>query len=62
MPDDDTSIDAIRRIADQGQLAEAAKRCEEYLRNGKPSAEALHLLGLIRDAAGNPSEAAAYYR
>jgi chemotaxis protein methyltransferase WspC len=62
VPEQDPGIDDIRRIADQGELAEAARRCEEYLRSGKPSAEAWHLLGLIRDAAGNPSEAADYYR
>lgn len=56
------SIDAIRSMADQGQLAEAARRCEEYLLDAEPSAEALHLLGLIRDASGNLPEAANYYR
>lgn len=61
-PDRKPSMEAIRRIADQGQLAEAARRCEEYLRDGEPSAEALHLLGLIRDASGNLPEAADYYR
>ena len=55
-------IEDIRRLADQGQLAEAASRCEDHLRDNDPSPEVLHLLGLIRDAAGNLPEAAEYYR
>jgi chemotaxis protein methyltransferase WspC len=61
-PAEKLSIAEIRSMADQGQLAEAARRCEEYLLGGEPSAEALHLLGLIRDASGNLPEAANYYR
>ncbi len=56
------SLDEIHRIADQGRLAEAERHCEEYLRDHAPSSEALHLLGLIRDATGNPSAAADCYR
>jgi chemotaxis protein methyltransferase WspC len=56
------SIEALRRMADRGLLAEAAQGCEAYLRGRAPSPEALHLLGLISDARGNPSAAAQYYR
>jgi chemotaxis protein methyltransferase WspC len=56
------SVDEIRCIADQGHLTEAARRCEEFLLGGEPSAEALHLLGLIRDAMGHLPEAADCYR
>jgi chemotaxis protein methyltransferase WspC len=56
------SLHEIHRIADQGRLAEAERHCEEYLRDNAPSSEALHLLGLIRDAAGNSSAAADCYR
>jgi chemotaxis protein methyltransferase WspC len=56
------SLDEIHRIADQGRLGEAERHCEEYLRDHDPSSEALHLLGLIRDAAGNSSAAADCYR
>ena len=56
------SLDEIHRIADQGRLTEAERHCEDYLRDHAPSSEALHLLGLIRDAAGNPSAAADCYR
>jgi chemotaxis protein methyltransferase WspC len=55
-------IDQIRNMADRGHLAEAARHCEKLLRDRGSSPEVLHLLGLIRDAAGNTDEAAAYYR
>ena len=50
------------RLADQGHFVEAATRCEEHLRLSGPSATAFYLLGLVRDATGNHSEAASYYR
>ena len=50
------------RLADQGHFVEAATRCEEHLRRCGPSATAFYLLGLVRDATGNHSEAATYYR
>lgn len=56
------SIDELRQFADRGFLAEAAKGCEAYLRESGPAPEALHLLGLISDAAGELSVAAKYYR
>jgi chemotaxis protein methyltransferase WspC len=56
------SIEEIHGLADQGQLAEAALHCEQYLRGHVPSAGALHLLGLIRDATGLWVEASGCYR
>ncbi len=56
------SMEEIRSTADRGHLAEAARHCEELLRDSGSSPEALHLLGLIRDATGNREEAAACYR
>jgi chemotaxis protein methyltransferase WspC len=50
------------RLADQGHFVEAATCCEEHLRVSGPSATAFYLLALVRDATGNHSEAAAYYR
>ena len=50
------------RLADQGHFVEAATCCEEHLRRSGPSATAFYLLGLVRDATGNHSESAAYYR
>ena len=55
-------IELACSLADQGQLVEAAKSCEEHLLEYGPSAPAYHLMGLIRSAAGNLSEADQYYR
>jgi chemotaxis protein methyltransferase WspC len=49
-------------LADQGRLDEAEKCCEEHMRNKGVSADALYLMGLIRDASGNLTDAANYYR
>lgn len=48
------SLDAARQLADRGRLNEAAIICEECLRKEGPSAQAYYLLGLVRDAAGDP--------
>ena len=40
----------------------SATCCEAHLRRHGPSANAFHLLGLVRDAAGNPADASTYYR
>lgn len=50
------------KLADQGHFAEASQCCEDYLRLHGPSAEVFHVLGLVRDALGNATEAATYYR
>ncbi|MBL6751290.1 MAG: hypothetical protein ISP90_12245 [Nevskia sp.] len=55
-------IEAALRLADQGRLAEAAEICQAHLRQHGPSAPALYLMGLVRDAAGDLQEAARYYR
>ncbi|WP_019831525.1 CheR family methyltransferase [Sphingomonas sp. PR090111-T3T-6A] len=52
----------IQRLADQGRLAEAASACEAYLGWHGPSADALYLLGVISDAAGQQARAADCYR
>jgi chemotaxis protein methyltransferase WspC len=52
----------LRRIADRGLVAEAARGCETYMREHGPSPEAFLLLGLISDASGDLSAAAGYYR
>jgi chemotaxis protein methyltransferase WspC len=56
------SIEELRRIADGGRLVEAAQGCETHIRQFGPSPDVFLLLGLIRDAAGDPSGAASYYR
>ena len=41
---------------------EAATCCEAHLSKHGPSATAFYLLGLVRDATGNLSDAVTYYR
>lgn len=55
-------LDEASRLADQGRLDAAAKSCERYLQTHPPSAQAHHLLGLIRAAAGDLAGAVAHYR
>ncbi len=50
------------QLANQGQLEEAAEICEVFLREEGPSARAFHLLGLIRDCAGDQYQANEFYR
>ena len=47
----------VRRLADAGQLEEAARRSEEHLRLHGPEAEWYYLLGIIRDSLGQQEEA-----
>jgi len=56
------SLDHALRLADEGRFAEAAAYCEDHLQRFGPSAEAFHVLGVVRDASGSQSEAAACYR
>ena len=49
-------------LANRGRFEEAIERCEQYLARSGPSAEVFHLMGLIRDASGNPVEAVICYR
>lgn len=53
--------DALQ-LANQGHLAEAADLCERHLQAQGPSAEAFHLLGLVREATGQSTEAEAFWR
>jgi len=50
------------RLADAGRLAEAAQLCDDYIKTHGSSAQAYHLLGLVRDAEGDAAQAAEYYR
>lgn len=56
------SLSKLHDLANQGRLAEAATACEQHLREHGPSADALYLMGVIRDAAGQLDLAAAMYR
>jgi chemotaxis protein methyltransferase WspC len=55
-------IGAAALLADQGRLAEAEKSCLQHIREQGASAQALYLMGLIRDAGGSQEEAVHYYR
>jgi chemotaxis protein methyltransferase WspC len=50
------------RLANRGDFTEAAEHCEGHLRTYGPSADAYHLLGLVRDAGGDAPEAIVCYR
>jgi chemotaxis protein methyltransferase WspC len=58
----DSAQDEAFALADQGRFAEAEKSCEERLRKHGPSAQTFYLMGLIRAAASDLSEAGRYYR
>jgi chemotaxis protein methyltransferase WspC len=62
MPALELPIEAAGRLANQGRMADAERCCEQQLREYGPSAEAYHLMGLIRDAAGASTDAGLYYR
>jgi chemotaxis protein methyltransferase WspC len=61
-PAADTSLQQALTLANQGHLAEAADLCERHLRRQGPSAEAFHLLGLVREATGQSAEAEIFWR
>jgi chemotaxis protein methyltransferase WspC len=57
-----TELEHAMRLADQGQLVEAAKECEAHLAAHGPSAKAFYVMGLVRDASGNHADAGDFYR
>jgi chemotaxis protein methyltransferase WspC len=61
-PAPDALLDEAAQLANGGHLVEATARCETYLKRFGPGARAFHLLGMVRDAAGAPEEAAGWYR
>ncbi|MGE8656351.1 MAG: CheR family methyltransferase [Achromobacter sp.] len=52
----------IAALADQGRVQDAMARCRAHLGQHGASAEALYLLGLLQDAAGDTRQAQAAYR
>jgi chemotaxis protein methyltransferase WspC len=54
-------LEEARRLADAGRLEEASAICRTHLSSNGASAQAYYLLGLTRDAAGDPT-AVEYYR
>lgn len=57
-----SKLELARHLADRGDLAEAAQFCEDHMNEEGDSAPALYLLGLVRDAEGDPAEACGLYR
>ena len=57
-----SDLERAIQLANQGALAEAASCCEEHTRLNGPSAQAFYLMAVVRDAGGNQSGAADYYR
>lgn len=55
-------LDEIQHLADQGNLAEAAERCERFLSEHSVSADGYYLMGLIRQAEGKDALAAELFR
>ncbi len=53
-------LETARRLADAGRLKEAAKICEAHLRESRASAQAHYLLGLVREAGGEPGAIECY--
>jgi chemotaxis protein methyltransferase WspC len=56
------TLEAIRSLADSGQLAAAATRASALLARDGASPALLYLLGLIADARGEPARATEFYR
>jgi len=56
------TLDEAAELANRGRFAEAVQRCEQHLRRSGPSADAFHLMGLVREASGDPAEAVSCYR
>jgi len=56
------NLDEAAELANRGRFEEAIERCEQHLLRSGPSAEVFHLIGLVRDASGNPTEAERCYR
>ncbi len=50
-----SELDRARRLADAGQLEEAAAVCQAHLKQSRASAPGWYLLGLVREAAGDPT-------
>ncbi len=50
-------LDTARRLADRGQLQEAAKLCETYLSQNRTNADAYVLLGQVYQATGDRQQA-----
>jgi len=55
-------LDTAAKLANEGHLVEAARICEEHLRDKGPDTQAYFLLALVREATGNRQQAADYLK
>lgn len=55
-------LETASHLADRGHLQDAARLCEMWLKEHGDSAQALYLLGLVRDAGGQFQDAARLFR
>ena len=55
-------LERVRRMADEGNLKEASNLCEEYLGSDSVNADAYYLLGLIREAEAKDVDAGNLFR
>ncbi len=63
--EDESKNDPLQKalqLADGGHLAEAAATCERLIHTEGPSAQAYYLLGVIREAAGDSTQAETFWR
>lgn len=58
----EASLRQIAAVADQGRVRDALAQCRSHIDVHGASADALHLQGLLQDAAGDPSQAQVSYR
>ena len=56
------SLEASTRLANEGRFEDAVRGCEDSIERYGPSAGALYLLGLVKDALGDPLEAMSCYQ
>ncbi len=61
-PAEAPSLAHAARLADLGQLDQAAALCQQHLHRNGPSPQALYLLGLVQDALGHRQQAERHYR
>jgi chemotaxis protein methyltransferase WspC len=61
-PGGENPLVAARRLADRGELAQAAALCRRRLETGPPSAEAYYLLGLVGAAGQRMEEAKSFFQ
>ena len=57
-----SSLEQALQLADQGKLTEATLAAEQTMREGGPSAPGYCLLGMLREAAGDPAAAIVFHR